>query len=147
MSRVLPARLTPTRLVPYRWSGGAFAVAGPPVDLVESPTRVRRMHRVGTAGETLSIVGEQLLGRGGEVQDLTGATVTLTVDPPDGGTAVIAAASCTVDAQADTVSFSGTVPSPEGVYRYQYKLRTSDGRTLYFPDGTYGTLTVIPALS
>src|SRR4051812_45278467 len=120
---------------------GSLSVAAEPVDLVESPTRLRRMHRKGTAGETLSIVGEQLLGRGSEVQELpAGTTVTLTVDGLDGGTAVIDAESCDVDSEANTVSFEGTVPDDGGVYQLQFRMRLPDDRVLYFPDGGYGTL-------
>jgi hypothetical protein len=121
---------------------------GTAVDLVESPTRLRRMHRIGTAGETLAIIGEQLLGRGGEVQSLPpGTVVTLTIEPPDGETPVISGASCSVDTAADTVSFTGDVPNDIGVCQFQFHMVLPDGRDLYFPDGTYGKLTVIPAVS
>lgn len=121
---------------------------GTAVDLVESPTRLRRMKRVGTAGETLAIVGEQLLGRNGVVQELPpGTTVTLTVDPPDGGTPIIDEASCSVDSVANTVGFVGDVPDVPGACQYQFHMVLPDGRDLYFPDGQYGTLTVIAPVS
>ena len=128
------------------WATGVWANLGvsTTVPLVESPTRLRRMKRVGTAGETLAIVGEQLLGRDGTVQVLpAGSTVTLTMDPPDGGTPVIEDAPCTVDSTANTVGYLGRVPDEDGPCQYQFHLTLPDGRDLYFPDGTYATLTVI----
>ena len=122
---------------------------GTAVDLVESPTRLRRMQRIGTAGETLSIIGEQLLGRDNRtVQELPpGTTVTLTVDPPDGGTPVINAEPCTVDSATDSITFVGDVPQLEGQCRLQFHMVLPDGRDLYFPDGNAATLTVIAPVS
>lgn len=144
-------------LVTVTFSSGALTItsatfflgATAAVVLVESPTRVRRMRRVGTAGETLAIVGEQLLGRDGTVQVLpAGSTVTLTMDPPDGGTPVIDEESCTVDSVANTVGYLGRVPDKDGVCQYQFHLTLPNGGgDLYFPDGTYATFTVIPPVA
>ena len=145
MSRVLPARLTPTRLVPYRWSGGSFSVAGPEVDLVDSPTRLSVMHVKAKTGDTI-VIREILKGRGNVVQDLTGATVRFTLTDYQGAKLIDRQTATIVDAAAGSVRYTiaPSVNVPAGVCTFEFEVTWDAQAILTFPDDSDGGLTVRP---
>ena len=146
MSRVLAARLAPTRLVPYRWSGGGLLTSVPP--LVDSPTRLTKMRRVAKTGDT-TVITDTLQGYDRTPQDLTGATVVLTVTGPDGVTKIVNRGSATVlqNGTTDVGKVTYTIPAnvaiPVGVSTFEFEASWNGGEAvLTFPDDSDGELSV-----
>lgn len=148
-SRLLAARWIGQRVLAPRLAGAGGLLNLVP-ELVESPTRLNKMRRTATAGDTL-LIDETLKGTDGAPQDLTGASVTFTLVAPDGATKPIDKAGCTVrSASTGKVRFRGVVPDVPGVYTFEFEATWDDGdpatdRT--FPDDSKGQLTVIAQLA
>lgn len=147
MSRILPARLAPTRLIPYRLGGGLY-VSASSVTLVDSPTRVLTPLRFGKVGDAIPI-RETLKGRDGTAQNLTGATVVFSLRGPDGTLLVNRAPATIVSASAGTVSYTipATTAIPAGLSTWEFEASWDSATVLSFPDDTNGTLTLVAEIA
>ena len=85
----------------------------------------------------------------GKIQDLTGATVTLTVLSPDASTVYLTNSATVTDAVNGGVSYTWATndTAVAGDYLFYFKATFSDSSVKYFPTEGYSTLTITPALT
>ena len=150
MSRVLPARLAPTRLLPYRWGGGAFA-AVVDFEYVTGPTQLSNPTHTLRQGDTRPSYVTQLLGADGTVQDITGCAIVLSARRLGTTTKLIDRRAC-VDAaitalpNAIRCDFITADTLRDGTYDLEVELTGPDSGILTFPNGGVGTLTITPQI-
>jgi hypothetical protein len=103
-------------------------------------------------GDTLPALRRTLRYSNGQVQTLTGATVTLIMYPSDGGQPAEGAAAITgdvdiIDADTGVVEFVPTTETATaGVYLGEFRVVTVDSRRVTFPNNGYITITILENL-
>lgn len=150
MSRVLPARLAPTRLIPYRWSGGAFAAVADFV-YVTGPTQLSAPTHTLRQGDTRPSYVTQLLGADGAVQSIDGCSVVLSARRSGTIVKVITRRTCqpaAIDALPNAIrcDFLTADSLLDGDCEFEVELTGPDGGVLTFPNTGSGRLTITPQI-